>query len=171
MTDDGFLDQTLGAMDLVFNIARRLVPRPEDAEDLVQETYLHALRAWKEGRRPDKVEPWLATICLNLGRSAHRQRLRRPVEVDIDAIDLVSGSDGPEATVLAELDRRAVHDSLGSLPEEQRIAIALVDLAGLSTREAAQVMGTPNGTLLSRLHRGRRSLAFLVAPKVQERDR
>ena len=61
MGDDGFLDQALGAVDLVYNIARRLTPAREDAEDLVQETYLRALGAWKQGRRPDKVEPWLAT--------------------------------------------------------------------------------------------------------------
>jgi RNA polymerase sigma-70 factor (ECF subfamily) len=169
VSDDGFLDRTLGAMDLVYNIARRLTPRREDAEDLVQETYLRALRAWNEGRRPDRPEPWLATICLNLGRSEYRRRVHRPLEVDIDAFDVAGPADQLESAVLADLDRRAVHASLWALPAEQRIAIALVDLAGLSTREAAHVMGTPKGTVLSRLHRGRRSLALMVESQVRER--
>ena len=63
-----FLRATLPALDLVHNLARRLVPNRADAEDLVQETYLRAWQAWTAGRPPRRVEPWLATICLNLGR-------------------------------------------------------------------------------------------------------
>jgi RNA polymerase sigma-70 factor (ECF subfamily) len=170
VTDERFLEETLGAMDLVYNIARRVAPRRDDAEDLVQETYLRAFRAWRDGRRPDRVEPWLATICLNLARSEHRRRLRHPIDIDLATIESASGSLDTDAMALAELDREAVHRSLWSLPEEQRVAIALVDLAGLSTAEAARAMRTPKGTVLSRLHRGRRSLALLVEPQVRERE-
>ncbi len=166
--DDGFLQATMGAMDLVYNISRRMVPRSEDAQDLVQETYLSAYKAWTEHRRPRKVEPWLATICLNLGRSGFRHRARRPQEVPFDdARGTAAGAD-PERDAIEGLDRSALHAAMWSLPDEQRLAIALVDLAGFSTKEAARIMGTPRGTVLSRLHRGRRSLGSLLEEKVKE---
>ena len=97
MTDDeGFLQATMGAMDLVYNIARRMVPRPDDAQDLVQETYLAANRAWTEHRRPQKVEPWLATICLNLGLSGFRHRARRPQELTFGEAEVSPDSADPE---------------------------------------------------------------------------
>lgn len=168
--DDGFLQATMGSMDLVYNVARRMVPRPEDAQDLVQETYLAAYRAWVEHRRPRKVEAWLATICLNLGRSGFRHRARRPKEVPLaEVADLRAGSD-PEREAIEGLDRRSLLAAMWSLPEEQRIAIALVDLAGFPTNDAARIMKTPKGTVLSRLHRGRKALGTLLEERVGERE-
>lgn len=166
--NEEFLRATLGAMDLVYNIARRVVPRAEDAEDLVQETYLAAFKAWGENRRPRRVEPWLATICLNLARSGFRHRSRRPVEVPWEDSAPAVSSEDPEREALAALDRAAVHRALWTLSDEQRIAISLVDIAGLSTAEAARAMGTPRGTVLSRLHRGRRALASILTTDVRE---
>lgn len=158
-----FLHATMGAMDLVYNLARRFTDRSEDTEDLVQETYLAAYRAWRDQRRPRRVEPWIATICLNLGRSRYRTSARRPVEVSIEDRDFRAPEVGdPEASAEAAMDRRALTDAMDRLPQEQRVAITLVDLAGLSTAEAAGVMDTPRGTVLSRLHRGRRALAKLL---------
>jgi RNA polymerase sigma-70 factor, ECF subfamily len=165
--DDDFLRRTMPAMDLVYNIARRMVPRAEDAEDLVQESYLAAYRAWLDGRIPSRVEPWLATICLNLGRSGFRHRARRPQEVPWEALDVVERAD-VEAEALGRIERRAVHEALWQLPDEQRVAITLVDLVGLSTAETAAAMGTPRGTVLSRLHRGRRALVSLLTEHVEE---
>ena len=165
---DSFLRATMGAMDLVYNLSRRLVRSREEAEDLAQDTYLAAFRAWTERRRPQRVEPWLATICLNLARSRYRSRSRRPREVALEEGAAVVGEEDPEGAALASLDRDALHLAMWSLPEEQRVAITLVDLAGLSTAEAARVMGTPRGTVLSRLHRGRRALAGLLGSAVQE---
>ncbi|MBA3551512.1 MAG: hypothetical protein H0W27_01395 [Actinobacteria bacterium] len=88
-------------MDLVYNLARRLVRSPEDVQDLVQETYLAAFRAWSERRRPRKVEPWIATICLNLGRSAWRRRSRRPTEVPLEDLMQLPAASDPEADALA----------------------------------------------------------------------
>ncbi len=168
---DEFLRATMGAMDLVYNIARRFVDGPEDAEDLVQETYLAAYRAWRDHRRPRRVEPWIATICLNLGRSRYRGDVRRPKEVSIEAPDLqASETFDPEQAALASLDRRALYEGMRRLTEEHRLALTLVDLVGLSTKEAASVMGTPKGTVLSRLHRGRRALAALLWNDVKESD-
>lgn len=168
---DEFLRATMGCMDLVYNIARRMVHSAEDAQDLVQETYLAAFRAWQDGRRPDKVEPWIATICLNLGRSLFRRRARRPHEVPIEDLVLVlPDTADPAGEAIAALDREALHAAMWDLPEEQRIALALVDLGSLSTTEAARVMGTPRGTVLSRLHRGRRALALLLREEIPERE-
>lgn len=169
--NDEFLRVTMGCMDLVYNLARRMVYSSEDAQDLVQETYLAAFRAWQDDRRPDKVEPWLATICLNLGRSLFRRRARRPQEVPLESRVLVlADAADPEHEAIASLDREALHDAMWLLPEEQRTALTLVDLGGLSTAEAAAVMETPRGTVLSRLHRGRRALALLLSEDVPERE-
>jgi RNA polymerase sigma-70 factor (ECF subfamily) len=153
---------------MVHNIARRAVPTHEDANDLVQDTYLAAFRAWTDHRRPKKVEPWLATICLNLARDRHRTKLRRPVEVPISELGpMAASAGGPEDKALASLDRAALHQAMWALPPEQRIAIALVDLADLSVIDAADVMQTPKGTVLSRLHRGRRALAQALGEDVE----
>jgi RNA polymerase sigma-70 factor (ECF subfamily) len=153
----------LGAMDLVYNLSRRFADRVEDTEDLMQETYLAAFRAWRDQRRPGRVEPWIATICLNLGRSRYRTKGSRPIEVQIEDRDFRAPDvTEPELAAEATMDREALHQAMWRLPEEQRVAITLVDLAGLSTAEAARAMGTPRGTVLSRLHRGRRGLAALL---------
>src|SRR3989442_2227510 len=160
----------MGAMDLVYNIARRMVPGAEDARDLVQETYLAAYAAWAKGRKPDRVEPWLATICLNLARSSFRRRSHRPQEVPLERAHSTAGPSDPERAALASMDAAALRRAMWSLDEGQRVAIALVDIAGFSTAEAAAVMGTPRGTVLSRLHRRRRSLAALLEDEVRERE-
>jgi len=168
--DDAFLRATMGSMDLVYNVARRLVPRREDVEDLVQETYLAAFRAWKDHRRPERVEPWLATICLNLARSRFRKRSVRPDEVALsEAVEAVGAApDDTEQEALGAIEREELYRAMWQLPEEQRVALTLVDLSGLSTTEAADVMQTPRGTVLSRLHRGRRALAVLLGDPIPE---
>lgn len=164
-----FLRATMGSMDLVFNLSRRLLRNPADAEDLVQDTFLSAYRAWVDERRPRKVEPWIATICLNLARSRYRSAGRRPLEVPLDeAPERATPEPGPEHLALGSLRREALERTMQALPEEQRVAITLVDLGGLSTREAAEAMGTPRGTVLSRVHRGRRTLAALLEDEREE---
>jgi RNA polymerase sigma-70 factor, ECF subfamily len=166
---DEFLRAAMGAMDLVFNLSRRLTNNRQDAEDLVQETYLRAFRAWTDHRRPKRVEPWLATICLNLARSHFRARGRRPAEVPLqDWMPEQRPSDDPEVRAVERIERDELYRAIWELPEEQRVAITLVDLVGLSTYEAAEAMGTPRGTVLSRLHRGRRALARLLGDRIEE---
>jgi RNA polymerase sigma-70 factor (ECF subfamily) len=162
------MSTTMGAMDLVYNIARKMVPSAEDARDLVQETYLAAFASWTKGRKPDRVEPWLATICLNLGRSIYRRSARRPQEVPLELVREVADPSDLEREALAALDAAALRRAMWALDEGQRLALALVDIAGLSTADAARAMGTPRGTVLSRLHRGRRSLARLLGDQVKE---
>ncbi len=159
-----FLGQTLPALDLVYNLARRMLRRPEDVEDLVQETYLRAFDAWAGGRKPRKVEPWIATICLNAGRSFLRRastRYEEPAE-----LERVQERTDVDEEALEWIRRDAVHAALWELPEEQRIAIALMDLDGLTATEVSRVTGWPRGTVLSRVHRGRKRLAGLIDRRV-----
>lgn len=171
MQTDDFLGATLGAMDLVYNLARRITRDPDAAEDLVQETYLAAFAAWRNHRRPRRVEPWLSTICLNLARSNFRRLRRRPEETLQPDPGVGIGSEADTAwEALTNIDRDVVHRALWALPEEQRIAITLMDISGLSASEVAKAMKTPRGTVLSRVHRGRKSLAALVRKEVQQRE-
>jgi len=157
---------TLPALDLVHNLARRFARDQADAEDLVQETYLRAWAAWSSGRRPRRVEPWLATICLNAGRDRARRASTR-LETPTAAI-----ADLPDAVDVAEEAIRRVHRglverALWALPTEQRVAIALMDLGGLTAAEVAKVTGSPRGTVLARVHRGRKALVRLVLEEVR----
>lgn len=142
-----FLSATMPALDLVYNLARRMVRDPLVVEDLVQETYVRAFEAWVSRRKPRKVEPWIATICLNFGRSywrraaAHREVLTGDPVTVVDPIDV-------ERAALQEVERAIVHDALWELPEEQRITVALMDLNGLTAAEIAKVTHVPRGTVL-----------------------
>lgn len=172
MTDDDavFLQATLPAMDLVYNLARRCAANGHSAEDLVQETYLHALESWRAHRRPDRVEAWMATICLNLARSDHRRQLRRPAEVlQADPGRTVLSSVDPADEALGWIQRDVISAAIARLPEEQRIAVTLVDLCGLTTTEVARITRSPRGTVLSRVHRGRKALVAKLAVEVDGR--
>ena len=163
---EDFLRATLPASDLVFNLARRLVPDRADAEDLVQETYLRAWQAWRSGRPPRRVEPWLATICLNLGRDRARRAATR-LEVELLG-DLADATD-VAAEAIHRVQRTQVERALWALPEPQRLAVTLMDLGGFTAAEAAKLLGHPRGTVLAWVHRGRKALARAV--REQEEDR
>jgi RNA polymerase sigma-70 factor (ECF subfamily) len=163
-----FLRATLPALDLVHNLARRLVPTRADAEDLVQETYLRAWQAWTAGRPPRRVEPWLATICLNLGRDRARQAATRLEVIAEDLADHPAPTD-VEAEAIHRVHLAQVHRALWALPEPQRLAVTLMDLSGFTAAEAAAILGCPRGSVLAWAHRGRKRLAHLV--REQEGDR
>jgi len=169
-SDEEFLRLTLPALDLVHNLARRFARERADAEDLVQETYLRAWAAWRSGRRPRRVEPWLATICLNAGRDRARRAATRPETLTAMAAagDLPDGVD-VEAAAIDRVHRGIVERALWALPEPQRVAVALMDLGGLTAAEVAAVTGSPRGTVLARVHRGRKALARLVTEEVGRR--
>jgi RNA polymerase sigma-70 factor, ECF subfamily len=165
-SDEEFQRLTLPALDLVHNLARRFVRERADAEDLVQETYLRAWTAWSGGQRPRRVEPWLATICLNAGRDRARRaatRLETPAAAVVDPPDEVDVAE----EAIRRVHRALVDRALWALPAEQRVAIALMDLAGLTAAEVAKVTGSPRGTVLARVHRGRKQLARLVTEEVR----
>jgi RNA polymerase sigma-70 factor (ECF subfamily) len=166
---EGFLHATMPALDLVHNLARRLTRDAADAEDLVQETYLRAWRAWVADGPPRRVQTWLATICLNAGRDAARRARARPEEpsadltgVPVGAAAAVAADDDVAEAALRRVQRADLEAALAGLPEPQRIAVTLVDLCGLTAAEAAEAVGCPRGTVLARVHRGRKALALRV---------
>ena len=166
-----FLDATLPYLDVVWQVARQAAGGGQDAEDLVQETYLRAFAAFGS-YRGGNIRAWLAAICLNAARSqARRRRLRpweaaaRPLPEELPAVGGAGREAAPDVAdvVIAGLDAQAVSRCLAALPEPTRVCIVLMDVAGYTAREAAEVLGCPRGTVLARVHRGRRRLAGLLA--------
>jgi len=163
MDDNGraFLEAALPHIDAVYRVARHTSRDHHHAEDLVQETYLRAFAAFA-GHRGPSTKAWLVTICLNLARSEGRRRSRRVVEVSLPE------RYEPEAP--ANIDRASVSRALARVPEEQRLAIVLMDLAGHSASEVAEIIGCPRNTVLSRVFRGRQRLASLLVEEDINRD-
>ena len=158
-------------LDVVYQVARQAAGPGQEPEDLVQETYLRAYAGFGS-YRGGNTRAWLAAICLNAARSEARRRRRRPREVPapglldaIPAVPMAGGENVPDVAdvVIAGLDAQAVSRCLALLPEPQRVCIVLMDVAGYTARETAEVLGCPRGTVLARVHRGRRRLAQLLA--------
>jgi len=165
-----FLDATLPHLDVIYRVARHVSVDSHSAEDLVQETYLRAFAAFST-YRGGSAKAWLVTICLNLARSAGRRRSRRVAETAL------TGAPEPEAggvsvpeEAFANIDRDSVSRALARVPEEQRLAIVLMDLAGHTASEVAEMLGRPRNTVLSWAHRGRRRLASLLVEEGVNRD-
>jgi RNA polymerase sigma-70 factor (ECF subfamily) len=166
-----FLEATLPHLDAVYQVARHAAADGQDPEDLVQETYLRAYAGFGS-YRGGNARAWLAAICLNVARSQARRRRRRPWEVPgpalLDVLPWYRADGGESAAdvadvVIAGLEAKEVSRCLGMLPEPQRACIVLVDVAGYTAKEAAAVLRCPRGTVLARVHRGRRRLAQLLA--------
>lgn len=157
--DEEFLQATLGHADLVHALARRLAPHPQDAADLVQETYLRAYAGWRR-RRPTDVRAWLATICLNVGRDELRRHGRRSAVLSDAALPERADETDTAQAALARIDADRVRAALWTLPEAQRIAITLMDLCGFTAAHVARITDAPRGTVLARVHRGRKLLAL-----------
>lgn len=149
----------------LYSLARRLVNH--DAEDLVQECLLRAFRRFGDLRDEDTVEKWFATILVNCAKDRYRSAVRHP-EVPTDPVDEFSlfrkiaavdpfpYSDSLHVDFLCCFGSEDVHAVLTSLPEDSRVPLVLVHMEGWSTREVAELLEVPLGTLLSRLHRGRK---------------
>jgi RNA polymerase sigma-70 factor (ECF subfamily) len=161
-TDEEFLAATLPHLDPVYRVAGRMTRDPGHAEDLVQETYVRAFTAFPS-YRGGSIRAWLVTICLNLARSEGRRARRRPHEVPAPDAPAVAGPGDVADAVVASVERAAIARALARLPLEQRTCVVLVDLGGLTYREAADILGCPRGTVLARVHRGRRRVAGLLA--------
>jgi RNA polymerase sigma-70 factor, ECF subfamily len=159
--EDRFREQVLSELEVVYRVARRLTRSLPEAEDLVQDTLLRAYRGFDgfDGRYP---RAWLLTILRNT--HVNRLRKRRPdlLEDELAQRLPASGADGrQDATaeqVLRDQFDPLVRDAVASLSASHRAVVALVDLDGLSYQEAADVLGVPVGTVMSRLHRARRKV-------------
>lgn len=165
-----FSEEAIPHMDAIYRFALRLSGARDEAEDLVQDTYLRAFRAWEQYTPGTRCKSWLFTICRNvfLRRRERDQRhdaiLRETTEDDPRAISreapvfAASRDDDPEGEFFQSIVDDQVLEAIEELPEEYRMVVVLSDLEDLSYGEIAEVMGIPVGTVKSRLFRGRRQL-------------
>ena len=153
--------------DVVYRANLRITGDPTAAQDLTQETFLRAFRSFSSFQRGTNCRAWLLQIAHNVFCRDYRQRKRmvwrNATDDDFDLLARVPGHmPDPEEEVLRRLDSEALRRALAQLPESFRTAIVLVELQGLSCEEAATLMGTPRGTVLSRLYRGRARLRNIL---------
>jgi len=175
---DRFESEVLPILPNLYGSALRLTRNPQDAEDLVQETYLRAYRGFAGFQEGTNLRAWMYRILTNTFINAYRKKQREPVTVQDDDIedwylyDRLGGSSveaSAESEVLERLPDEDVQRALEALPEGFRMAVLLADVEGFSYKEIAQIMDVPIGTVMSRLHRGRKALQKALWETVRER--
>ncbi len=165
-----FEEEALIHAEQLYRIALRLTGSPQTAEDLVQDTYLRAFRSWQSYKPGTNLAAWLATIMRNANLDELRRQSRRPVQEPLDDDGdyylynrLAESSPQPQDEVIARLSATAIVSALGNLPTNFREVVVLVDVGDFSYADAADILGIPIGTVMSRLYRGRRLLKRALA--------
>ena len=165
-----FADLAMPYMSALYSAALRMTRNAADAEDLVQETYLRAYRGFGGFKEGTNLKAWLYKILTNTFINSYRSKKRRPEQVDLDDIEdfylyrrlgeleAAEAARSPEAEVLDAMPDEVVKQALEDLPEQFRMAVLLADIEGFSYKEIAEIMDVPIGTVMSRLHRGRKQL-------------
>ena len=174
---EAFTRDAMQYADQLYSAALRYTRNPADAEDLLQETLVKAFDKFHQFRPGTNLRAWLYRILTNTYINAYRKEQRRPNEVSADAndefslYDRVTGgtSTAAENEVLAQLTDQEIKDALADLPETFRMAVYLADVEGFSYAEIAEIMDTPVGTVMSRLHRGRGRLQKALYDYAQQR--
>jgi RNA polymerase sigma-70 factor, ECF subfamily len=173
-----FEREVLPLLPNLYSAALRMTRNPADAEDLVQETYLRAYRGFSGFEEGTNLRAWMYRILTNTFINSYRKKQREPVTVQDDDLDewyLYDrlGESGVEPSAEAEVIRSMpdedVQRALEALPEGFRLAVLLADVEGFSYKEIAEILGIPIGTVMSRLHRGRRALEKALWERVRER--
>jgi RNA polymerase sigma-70 factor, ECF subfamily len=165
---DDFTSQTMVFADSLYAAAMRMTKNPEDAADLVQETFIKAYTAWDRFEQGTYLKAWLFRILTNTFITAYRKRQKEGFSSSLSDLEDWQVGEAPSLTQtttrsaeLEAIDRmpgEAVRTALANLPEDRRLVIYLADVEGFSYQEIADIMATPIGTVMSRLHRGRRDL-------------
>jgi RNA polymerase sigma-70 factor, ECF subfamily len=172
-----FEEEALQLSDQVYQVARRLAGSREEAEDLVQETYARAFRAWRSFEPGTNLRAWLFRILTNLNIDRGRRIQRSPDMQPLEENDYFLYNKLEESTADQNLDERRVVDrlsqndavsALADLPHDFRDVVLLVDLADFTYSDAAEILDIPIGTVMSRLHRGRRILKQSLAESAVE---
>jgi len=167
-------------LESLYNTALRMARNPQDAEDLVQETFLRAYRSYHQFTPGTNLKAWLFRILKNAFINEYRKRRAAPVEEDFSGIeesfeskvdrDRTSTIPNPEEEALSRSLDQGVQRALADLPEDYRMAIVLADLEGFSYKEIAEILEVPIGTVMSRLYRGRRQLEEEMLRYARERN-
>jgi RNA polymerase sigma-70 factor (ECF subfamily) len=175
-----FEEQALPFMDQLYAAAMRMTRNPSDAADLVQETFVKAFQAFGQYQQGTNLKAWLYRIQTNTFINNYRKNQRNPYQGTIDDLEdwQLGGAESvtqtlstrsAEAEAIDHLPDSAVKDALQAIPEDFRLAVYFADVEGFSYQEIADIMKTPVGTVMSRLHRGRRMLRDLLADYARER--
>jgi RNA polymerase sigma-70 factor (ECF subfamily) len=171
-----FEEEALALSDQVYRVARHLSNSREDAEELVQETYARAFRSWRSYTPGTNLRAWLLRILTNLNIDRGRRTQRAPQTTPLEAndyylYDKLAESDGSapdEDRVVERLSQDDIVSALSAVPHDFRDVIVLVDIGDFSYQDAAHILDIPIGTVMSRLHRGRRILKRELADSVLE---
>jgi len=171
-----FEEEALALSDQVYRVARHLANSREDAEELVQETYARAFRSWRSYQPGTNLRAWLLRILTNLNIDRGRRQQRTPPTQGLEAndyylYDRLAETDGgltDEDRVVERLSQDDIVSALSTVPHDFRDVIVLVDIGDFSYQDAAQILDIPIGTVMSRLHRGRRILKRELAESVVE---
>jgi len=175
-----FEDQAMQYMDQLYAAAMRMTRNPSDAADLVQETYMKAYSAFGQYQQGTNLKAWLYRIQTNTFINLYRKNQRSPYQGTIDeledwqlgnaeSITQPRSNRSAEAEAIDHLPDSAVKDALQAIPEDFRLAVYFADVEGFSYQEIADIMKTPVGTVMSRLHRGRRLLRELLTDYAHDR--